>query len=65
MGGVHVGCAVALREDGKPPPADVARLAQLEADAKRAVAATMEAELPPASEAQLVDAEMARALGGE
>ena len=43
--------------------ADAARLRALEAAAREAVRASMEAELPAASERQLVDAEMARALG--
>ena len=62
---VHVGCRVAPREDHKPPPADVARLAQLEADARRAVSVTMDAGLPAETQQQLVEAKMARALGGE
>jgi hypothetical protein len=63
VGGVHVGCAVATREDHTPPPADAAKLVALEAAAREAVSASMEAALPAASEQQLVDAEMARTLG--
>jgi len=63
-GGI-VGCAVAVREGCQPPPADAARLAELRAGAQQAVAATMEEALPEETQAQLVEAEMARALGGE
>ena len=63
-GGV-VGCAVEVRKGCSPPPADAARLAALEADARQAVTASMEEGLPEASVQQLVEAEMARALGGE
>jgi hypothetical protein len=44
---------------------NAAQLDELQADARRAVAVTMEAALPPESEQQLVEAEMARRLGSE
>lgn len=60
-----VGCIVGLRDDGKPPPADVERLSELETFARQSVAATMETTLPSETERQLIDAEMARMLGGD
>ena len=63
--GGQVGCTVALCEGGAPPPADAAKLATLEAAAQEAVAVSMEVELPAASKRQLIDAEMARVLGGD
>lgn len=62
--GGRVGCAVAVLEGGKPLPEDAAKLAELETAGRQAVAATMEQALPAATERDLVDAEMARALGG-
>eukprot|EP00966_Prymnesium_polylepis_P336398 7391563-Prymnesium_polylepis.1 len=61
--GGHVGCALAPRKGCAPPPVDAARLAALEATAREAVTASMEAELPAASERQLVDGEITRVLG--
>ena len=55
-GGVRAAAGVQTNE---------AQLAELQADARRAVAVTMEAALPPESEKQLVEAEMARRLGSE